>query len=133
MRFAFTEHADEDVVGILRETHRLFGPRQLEIYASLIDAACALAAEDPLRPSSNDRSTLGEGVRVFHVRLAGGRMNAASHVIYYRVGREATGEPYLQVLRVLHERMAPTRWIAEALQTETGDESEVAKDHPAKP
>ena len=56
MKFIYAEFADRDVFDILRDTNRMFGSGQMERYAELIDATAAMAAADPFRPASLDRS-----------------------------------------------------------------------------
>ena len=112
----FTEVADEDVEGILRQTSKRFGPRQRDIYAGLIDRATEMVAKEPDRPGSRDRRDLGAGIRSFHLELAAGRRGAASHILYYLRGRLDAGGEGVIIARVLHEGMEPTRHISEGLE-----------------
>ena len=48
----FTDVADEDVEGILKQSGKRFGPRQRDIYAGLIDRAAEMVMEDPERPGA---------------------------------------------------------------------------------
>jgi toxin ParE1/3/4 len=112
----FTDVADGDVEAILRHSGKQFGPRQRDIYASLIDRAVEMVAEDPKRPGSRDRRDLGSGIRSFHLELAACRRGAASHILYYLRGRLDTGGEGVIIARVLHEGMEPTRHISEGLE-----------------
>lgn len=107
MRHRLTRRADNDIAHPLQETLRAFGPRQVQIYAALIDRAIALVAEEPERPSSKDRSDLVAGVRSFHVALASGRKRGAARVLYFTVMDHVGRGSEIVILRVLHERMEP--------------------------
>lgn len=72
-----------------------------------------LIGEAPERPGSRTRDELAPGVRSFHVELAARRRGAAAHVLYYLVRQQAGGGAEVLILRVLHERMDPTRHLIE--------------------
>jgi toxin ParE1/3/4 len=76
-----TEAADQDVVDILRDTARRFGPLQRAGYADIIGKAVRMVAEDPERPGSRRRDDLSPGLRSFHLEIAARRRGAASHVL----------------------------------------------------
>ena len=113
-RCRLTRSADADIEQILTYTRWRFGPLQLERYARLIERALAMLGDDPLRPSSQLREELGEGVRSFHVAIAANRKSAASHVVYYLLGDSPRSD--VVVLRVLHEGMEPVPLVLEGLQ-----------------
>lgn len=104
-----TIRAERDIEEILRETRKLFGPRQVLSYAALIDRSMAMADADPARASSTARPELGPDVRTLHVELASGRRGSASHLLYYMQMAEPGGASRVVVLRVLHEGMEPRR------------------------
>ena len=105
--------ADLDIDGILLDTARRFGPQQRRQYAALINEAIALVAEAPERPGSRDRDDLTPRIRSFHVELAGQRRGAAAHVLFYLIEqRHADEGADVLILRVLHERMDPSRHLA---------------------
>ncbi len=79
--YRLTELADDDIKSILAYTLREFGSLQLEAYSKLIDKAAQMVGQSPMRPGSNARDELGEGVRCFHVELAALRRGAASHIL----------------------------------------------------
>ncbi len=106
-RYRFTEAADDDIEGILRQSATWFGPRQRDLYAQLIDRAAELISEDPERPGSRDRPELGTGIRSFHVELAAHRRGAATHNLYYLRGNLDEGNVGVIIARVLHEGMDP--------------------------
>jgi toxin ParE1/3/4 len=69
-------------------------------------------AAEPESPATRDRRELSREIRSFHLRYAlTGRMEATVrgpvHVVYYRVVRP----DLIEIVRVLHERMEPSRHI----------------------
>ncbi len=115
MKLRLSELAERDITQILRETLRMFGARQLETYAIVIDRAAQMIAEDPNRPSSLDRTELGPGVRSLHLELAAGRRGGASHMVYYTERNLPDGFRGVIILRVLHESMEPKNRVARSL------------------
>jgi toxin ParE1/3/4 len=112
LRYRLSDAADLDVDRILWETVRRFGPRQRRRYAELISTAIGLGAEAPERPGSRPRDELEPGIRSFHIERAAPRRGAAAHVLFYRVEQQYTdGTADILILRVLHERMDPTRHL----------------------
>lgn len=107
MKVELTELADADVAEILSQTATIFGPRQLDAYATIIKRGVAMIGESPERPGSVERPGLSRGVRMLHLELAAGRRGAAAHCLYYIRGRLSNGDDGVVVLRVLHERMEP--------------------------
>jgi toxin ParE1/3/4 len=111
-RYRFTPQADRDLVAILRQSARMFGPLQRRRYAELIDRAVLLVAQDPKRLGSTPRDDVSAGLRSFPITRAVGRAGAASHVLYYESGTMHDGSPGIVVIRILHDRMDPERHIA---------------------
>lgn len=109
MRYRLSDAAALDASNILAETMHRFGPHQRRRYAQLIESAAAIVAEDPDRPASRSRDDIGPGVRSFHVELAVRRRGAAAHVLFYRRTRLLSGDSEVLILRILHERMDPSR------------------------
>lgn len=91
----------------------MFGPRQVERYAAIVEHGFSMLLENPLRPSSQKRNELGPGVRSFHFHIAAGRRKGAAHIAYYIV---LPAE--LVVLRVLADEMEPRKRVARALRHE---------------
>jgi len=116
VRHELTEPAERDIRGILRDTIKMFGPMQMQVYARLIDRGIEMVADSPDRPSSLDRSELAPGVRLLHLELAAGRRGAAAHCLYYMTGKLSDGSTGTIILRVLHERMEPRYRIVRALR-----------------
>jgi toxin ParE1/3/4 len=110
-----TEAADQDVVDMLRETARRFGPLQRARYAEIISRAVRMIADDPERPTSRRRDDLAPGVRSFHLEIAARRRGAASHVLYYLRGRLDDGSEGVIVVRILYEGMEPLRHLSRDL------------------
>jgi len=127
MRYQLTVPAEHDIRDILRDTAKMFGPRQVEIYAGLIERGIEMVAENPGRPASLDRSELAPGVRLLHLETAARRRGAAAHCLYYMKGRLSDGSMGIIVLRVLHEHMEPRYRIIRALLEARSKASEPEK------
>lgn len=109
-----TPLAERDIDDILTETIRLFGERQFARYVDLIERAIAAVARDPMLLSSRARPEIGAGVRSFRLDDVGGKPRPrASHQLFYVA---LPGE--VVILRVLHERMASRRHVAEVLRSD---------------
>lgn len=106
MSYRLTEVAGEDIEGILRDTFRLFGPKQLQAYAALIELALDRVGADPSGLGTAAREEVGPHVRSFHLDTVARRRGSASHCLYYLPPAEGE-EPVTVVLRVLHDRMEP--------------------------
>ncbi|RXF74382.1 type II toxin-antitoxin system RelE/ParE family toxin [Hansschlegelia zhihuaiae] len=117
MKLVLSQVADADVGAILRETFRVFGPAQVDVYAALIDRALTLVADDPFRPSSIDRSSLYPGARSLHVGIAATRLRGASHVAFYLAPTERRRVDEVYVIRVLHQAMDPEIHLIEGLRS----------------
>jgi toxin ParE1/3/4 len=114
--YEITEPAERDIKHILRETLKMFGPRQLGNYMQIIDRSIELVAADPDRPESLDRPDVGPGVRLFHLELATDRRGGAAHCVYYSTGLLSDGSIGTVILRVLHEHMEPRRKVVRSLR-----------------
>ena len=71
-------------------------------------------AAEPDGPLTKKRPDLRSGIRSFHVRYArrsaeGATVRRPVHVLYYRVAEEGV----IEIIRVLHERMEPSRHLDE--------------------
>lgn len=109
--YRLTATAAADLRRVLRWTGKQFGPDQRAAYAGLIERALGMAAEDPNRIGSRDRSDLAPGVRSFRIDLAAARRGAASHIIYYVLGPAEAAQTGIVVLRILHEGMRAERHV----------------------
>lgn len=71
-------------------------------------------ADEPEGPLRKKRPDLRSGIRSFHVRHAsrsaeGVKVRRPVHVLYYRVAKQGV----IEIIRVLHERMDPSRHLDE--------------------
>lgn len=116
MRLRLSKQAEADIRSILKDTKRLFGERQLQAYAALIEGGLRLIAEDSSRPTCLKRDEIRKGVRSFHLEQVTGRRHSASHLVYFmEIGIES-GERELVVIGVLHERMEPKSKLSKSLR-----------------
>lgn len=112
--------AQADLTRILETSTERWGSDGRRRYAALLAAALRLVAGEPATFLARDRRELLRGVRSLHIRHA--RSEASSnkvkepvHIIYYRVV-----EPGLiEVVRVLHEHMEPSRHIGTTSRART--------------
>jgi len=82
-------------------------------YAAILATAMRTAAADPEGPVTRDRAELLPGIRSFHVRHARNdnaeaKVARAVHILYYRMIQPGL----IEIVRVLHERMEPSRHLA---------------------
>jgi toxin ParE1/3/4 len=118
-RFRLTKSARNDIGAVLRTSGERHGQDACARYAALIRAAMRRVAEDPEGRSTSDRSEdLRPGIRSFHIRHSRGESREAPvanpvHVIFYRVMEPGV----VEIIRVLHDRMEPSRHIAGKGQT----------------
>lgn len=117
MRHELTEPAERDIRDILRGTMQMFGPRQVQAYARIIQRGIDLICEDPSRPGSLERSEFATGLRFLHLEIAAGRRGGAAHCLYYMKGRLSDGTLGIIVIRVLHEHMEPRHRVTETLKS----------------
>lgn len=102
-RLRFAARADADIDDVLTESLTRWGEAAHVRYAALLAAAFQRIATTPLAPTTRAHDTLAAGVRSFPLRvLRGHGVRAPVHVVYYRVSAD-----FIDVLRVLHERMEP--------------------------
>lgn len=106
--------ARADIADILTQSVRHHGEGARDRYRALISAALARIAADPLGRSSVERESIMVGTRSLHVRHARRESRvvpvaAPVHEIYYRIDRSDR----VEILRVLHERMDPSRHLGD--------------------
>jgi toxin ParE1/3/4 len=111
-RFRLSRLAEADLAQILATSEERWGTQGSDRYRSRIGAAIRKVAADPYGPTTRDRSSLSSGIRSFHIRHTRGRSNGPGakvkrpvHVLYYR----AVTPDLIEIVRVLHERMEPSR------------------------
>jgi toxin ParE1/3/4 len=111
-RFRLSAPAQADIAVILKRSEVLHGPQARLRYRALLSAALRRVAADPDGLSSAARDELLAGLRSFHIRHCRDEsveppVANAVHVIFYR----AVQPGLVEVLRVLHERMEPSRHV----------------------
>lgn len=118
-RFRLAEPAKADIASILRTSEARFGPEARVRYRALLAVALRRVAADPHGLSTADRGDLIKGLRSFHIRHA---RTASSeppvadpvHVIFFR----AVAPGLVEIVRVLHDRMEPSRHLGPAQRPE---------------
>jgi toxin ParE1/3/4 len=113
-QYRLTASARRDVGSILRTSEERHGRDARMRYAALLLAAMRRVAETPEGRSTSDSSRVRPGLRSFHIRHSRDESREAPvanpvHVIFYRVVEAGVAE----VVRVLHERMEPSRYIGD--------------------
>ena len=109
-RFRLAQPAQNDLANILATSAERWGTEGLRRYARLLAAARRVVAANPEGPLTQARNELSPGLRSLHLRHA--RVTALQaqvkkpvHVLYYR----AIQPGLIEIVRVLHERMEPSR------------------------
>jgi toxin ParE1/3/4 len=111
-RYRLSEPAKADIAAILRTSRQYHGPQAQLRYRALLSAAMRRIAADPENLCTVGRRDLTSGMRSFHIRHSRteSRETAVAnpvHIIFYRQRQPAL----VEIIRVLHERMDPTRHI----------------------
>ena len=109
-RFRLARPAQADLANILATSVERWGTEGRRRYASLLAAAMRMIAAEPEGPLTQSRKELLSGLRSFHLRHARGddpqaKVRRPVHVLYYR----AIQPGLIEIVRVLHERMEPSR------------------------
>src|ERR1700682_1542847 len=111
-RYRLSGPAKTDIAAVLRASETIHGAEARIRYRALLTAAMRRIAAEPLGLSTVERSELSAGVRCFHIRHSRNEsreppVGEAVHVIFYR----ALSPGLIEIVRVLHERMEPSRHI----------------------
>jgi toxin ParE1/3/4 len=111
-RFRLSLLAQADLAQILATSVEGWGIEGKRRYAAIVAAGMRKVAAEPEGPTTRDRVELSRGIRSFHLRHvrvgdAQAKVRRPVHVLYYRVVRPGLAE----IVRVLHERMEPSRHI----------------------
>jgi toxin ParE1/3/4 len=109
-RYRLSDPAKTDIAAVLRTSETTYGTEARVRYRALLTAAMRRIASEPFGLSTVDRGELSVGVRCFHIRHSRHESREAPvgdpvHVIFYR----AFGPGLIEIIRVLHERMEPSR------------------------
>jgi toxin ParE1/3/4 len=111
-RYRLSDPAKADIASVLRASETMHGSQARIRYRGLLTAALRRIAADPIGPSTVDRSELFAGLRSLHIRHSRAASREApvrhpAHVIFYR----AVEPDVVEIVRVLHERMEPSRHV----------------------
>jgi len=113
-RFRLARPAQIDLANILATSAERWGTDSCQRYAAVLADAMRQIADEPEGPLTKRRTELRSGIHSFHIRHARRASDAAKvrrpvHVLYYRVAREGV----IEIVRVLHEKMDPSRHLEE--------------------
>ena len=112
-RFRLSRRAQADLADILAQSEERWGSEAKSRYEAVVAAAISKIAADPISVTTRDRGELSKGLRSFHIRHARGHSGTDAkvrhpvHVLFYRV----VAPDIIEIVRVLHERMEPSRHI----------------------
>jgi toxin ParE1/3/4 len=115
-RFRLARPAQIDLANILATSAQRWGAESRQRYAAVLAAAMRQVADQPEGPLTKKRPELRSGIRSFHIRYTrrsaeeDARVRRPVHVLYYRVAQEGV----IEIVRVLHERMEPSRHLDES-------------------
>jgi toxin ParE1/3/4 len=114
-RFRLSRRAQIDLAQILGTSADRWGIEAKRRYAALLTAAMQKVAADPQGSNTRSRADLGSDLRSIHIRHARGddreaKVGTPVHVVYYR----PVGADVIEIVRVLHEHMEPSRHFGEA-------------------
>jgi toxin ParE1/3/4 len=113
-RYRLSDPAKADIALMLRTSETMHGTEARIRYRALLSAAMRRIASEPQGLSTVDRGDLSAGIRSFHIRHSRSESRETpvgdpAHVIFYR----SVGPDVIEIVRVLHERMQPSRHIGE--------------------
>ena len=119
-RFRLAGPAQADLANILATSAERWGTEGRRRYAILLAAAMRIIAADPEGPLTHTRQELLPGLRSFHLRHVRGdapqaKVRKPVHALYYR----ALQPGLIEIVRVLHERMEPSRHFATVAEDKT--------------
>jgi toxin ParE1/3/4 len=111
-RYRLSAPAKADIATILRTSEARHGPQARIRYRGLLAAAMRRVAADPEGVPTASRVEFGPGIRSLHIRHCRGESREAPvanpvHVLFYR----ALEPGLVEIVRVLHERMQPSRHL----------------------
>ncbi|HEU0221396.1 MAG TPA: type II toxin-antitoxin system RelE/ParE family toxin [Paracoccaceae bacterium] len=111
-RCRFTGQAERDIRAVVRASSQNFGRDAAARYNALLRQSFDDIADDASRPGVRPLGAR-PGVFQYAIRFAkpraGVKVGEPRHVVLFRLDPDGT----VVVLRVLHERMLPERWIEE--------------------
>jgi toxin ParE1/3/4 len=118
-RFRLSRPAQTDLARILATSRERWGSAGQQRYATTFATALRALANEPQGLVTRDRTDLRLGLRSFHLRHARSNAPRAAvrrpvHVIYYREIESGL----VEIVRILHERMEPARWLTASFDDE---------------
>ncbi len=118
-RYRLSGPAKADISAILRTSETQHGSGARTRYRGLLTAAMRRIAADPQGRTTTDRSELLAGLRSLHIRHSRNESREAPvgepvHVIFY----SAIEPELIKIVRVLHDRMEPSRHMGSVLDRE---------------
>lgn len=113
-RFRLSQPAQADLAHILATSAEQWGIEGRRRYAALLAEAMRKVAANPEDPTTRGRADLAPRLRSFRIKHARPRDRSAKvtrpvHILYYRVA----APDLIEIVRVLHERMEPSRQLRE--------------------
>jgi toxin ParE1/3/4 len=114
-RFRISRLAQADVTRILPNSAERWEIEGRRHYAAMLAAAMRKEAADPEGPTTRTRLDLAPGLRSLHLQYSRADASKAKvrrpvHILYYR----AIALELIEIVRVLHERMDPSRHLHES-------------------
>ncbi len=114
-RYRLSRLAEADLTHILTTSEERWGADARRRYTAMLATAIRKVAAEPDGPATRERAELSPGVRSLHVRHAHGgdpgtKVRRPVHIIYYRL----LAPELIEIVRVLHERMEPSRQVGTA-------------------
>ena len=111
-RFRLSLPAQSDLAHILATSSERWGVAGRKRYAAILTAAMRKVADDPEGSATRGRDEILRGIRSFHLRHVRGddpkmKVKQPAHILYYC----AVAPGLIEIVRVLHERMEPSRHV----------------------
>jgi toxin ParE1/3/4 len=118
-RFRLSRLAQADFGRILATSAERWGIEGQQRYAAMLAAAMRKLAADPEGPTTRARAELDAGLRSLHLQYLRAeapkpKVRRPVHILYYR----ALTPELIEIVRVLHERMDPSRHLHESSEEE---------------
>jgi len=113
-RFRLSRLAQADVTRILATSAERWGIEGRRYHAAMLATAMRKVAADPKGPTTRTRADLAPGLRSLHLQYSRAGASKAEvrrpvHILDYR----AIAPDLIEIVRVLHERMDPSRHLHE--------------------
>ncbi|HEV8680382.1 MAG TPA: type II toxin-antitoxin system RelE/ParE family toxin [Stellaceae bacterium] len=117
--FRLARRAQADISRILAASGERWGDDAKSRYAGLLTRAIRQVAVEPEGRTTRERSELAPGLRSLHVRQVRQTDRRAAvrrpvHLVYYRPVKPGL----VEIVRILHERMEPSRHLGGAGESE---------------